>query len=211
MPYQRSYEAFEGKTLKDSLFYEMGSSVLKNKLGITDLQKAAEEETIGFIKSQVLFTQKLSKRTKFNAAYIQSIHKSALAHLYPFAGKYRNVNLSKAGHHFLPFTFIQRGMSYLEQEFLLKLPVDYEDSKKLIEDIAIVHCELIHIHPFREGNGRTARIFADLMSNRSGYPSLDLNKFRKDNYPQYIEALNKGDEKDYSGMIEIIGQLLPAS
>jgi len=81
------------------------------------------------------------------------------------------------------------GMSYLDREFLSKLPVDYEDSKNLIEDIAIVHCELIHIHPFREGNGRTARIFADLMTNRAEYPSLKLNKFREDNYPQYIHAL----------------------
>jgi cell filamentation protein len=131
--------------------------------------------------------------------------------MYPFAGIYRNVNLSKAGHHFLPYNFIHRGMNYLEEEYLSKLPVDYVDLKKLIEDIAIVHCELIHIHTFREGNGRTARIFADLMANRAGYPSLDLNKFRKDKYPQYIEALNKGDDKDYSGMIEIIGNLFPAS
>ena len=97
--------------------------------------------------------------------------------------------LSKAGHQFLPFSFIPMGMSYLDREFLSKLHVDYEDSKNLIEDIAIVHCELIHIHPFREGNGRTARIFADLMTNRAEYPSLKLNKFREDNYPQYIHAL----------------------
>jgi len=49
------------------------------------------------------------------------------------------------------------------------------------------------------------------MANRAGYPSLDLNKFREDNYPQYIEALIKGDDRDYSGIIEIIGNLLPAS
>ena len=47
------------------------------------------------------------------------------------------------------------------------------------------------------------------MANRAGYPSLDLNQFRNENYPQYIEALNKGDDKDYSGMIEIIGKLFP--
>ena len=211
MSYQRSYESSEEEIIKDPLYYEMGSAVLKNKLGITDPQKAAEEETIGFINAQVFFTLRLRKRTKFNSAYIQAIHKTALNHLYPFAGIYRNVNLSKAGHHFLPYNFIHRGMNYLEKEYLSKLPVDYVDSKKLIEDIAIVHCELIHIHPFREGNGRTARIFADLMANRAGYPSLDLNKFRNDKYPQYIEALNKGDDKDYSGMIEIIGNLFPSS
>jgi len=43
-------------------------------------------------------------------------------------------------------------------------------------------------------------IFADLMANRAGYPSLDLNKFRMENYPDYIRALNLGDEKDYSAM-----------
>jgi len=48
------------------------------------------------------------------------------------------------------------------------------------------------------------------MVNRAGYPSLELNKFRNDNYPKYIEALNKGDEKDYKAMIEIIGKLFPA-
>jgi hypothetical protein len=49
------------------------------------------------------------------------------------------------------------------------------------------------------------------MSNRAGYPSLELNKFRKDNYSKYIEALNKGDDKYYSAMIEIIGSLFPTS
>ena len=89
MSYQRPYELPEGKNAKDPLFYEMGSSVLKNKLGITDPHKAAEEETIGFIKAQVIFTEKLSKKTKFNEKYIQDIHKTALSHIYPFAGIYR--------------------------------------------------------------------------------------------------------------------------
>jgi len=102
-------------------------------------------------------------------------------------------------------------MDYLENEFLLKLPGNYYHPDKLIEDIAIIHCELIHIHPFREGNGRTARIFADLMANRAGFPALELNNFRKEKYPDYIDALNKGDQKDYSGMIGIIGNLLRVS
>jgi cell filamentation protein len=208
MTISRPYEFPEGSDKKGPLFYEMGSTVLKNKLGITDPHVAAREETVGFINAQVLLTQKLSKRTKFTEKYIREIHKTALGHIYSFAGTYRNVNLSKAGHHFLPYQLVQRGMIYLEQEFLSKLPVNYEAVDQLIEDIAIVHCELIHIHPFREGNGRTSRILADLMANRAGFLSLDLNKFRNENYPQYIKALNKGDEKDYSAMIGIIGSLL---
>jgi len=87
----------------------MGSSVLKNKQGITDPEIAAEQETIGFIQAQVILTNKLSKRTKFNANYIKTIHKLALQHLYPFAGRYRNVNLSKASHHFLPYQLFKMG------------------------------------------------------------------------------------------------------
>jgi cell filamentation protein len=211
MTYERPYEVPDESLKRESQFYEMGSSVLKNKLGITDHSKIAELETIGFIKAQVIFTNKLTKRTKFNEAYIKSIHKIALGDIYVFAGKYRDVNLSKAGHQFLPFPIIANGMRYLEKEFLSKLPSNYDDDKKLIEDIAVVHCELIHIHPFREGNGRSARIIADLMANRAGYPSLELSRFRKENYSEYIEALNKGDEKDYSAMIEIIGNLFPRS
>jgi cell filamentation protein len=211
MTYERPYEVPDESQKRDSLFYEMGSSVLNNKLGIIDPSKIAELETIGFIRAQVILTNKLTKRTKLNEEYIKSIHKIALKDIYGFAGKYRDVNLSKAGHQFLPFPYIGNGMNYLNQEFLSKLPSNYDDDKKLIGDIAVVHCELIHIHPFREGNGRTARIFADLMANRAGYPSLELSRFRQENYTDYVEALNKGDEKDYSAMIEIIGKLFARS
>jgi len=72
LSYQRSYEVPEGKKGKDPVYYEMGSSVLKNKLGITDPLKAVEEETIGFIQSQMILTEKLTKRTRFNEDYIKT-------------------------------------------------------------------------------------------------------------------------------------------
>ncbi len=49
------------------------------------------------------------------------------------------------------------------------------------------------------------------MANRAGYPSLDLNEFRKENYEDYIKALNLGDDKDYYAMIEIIRALFSVS
>jgi hypothetical protein len=50
-----------------------------------------------------------------------------------------------------------------------------------------------------------------MMANRAGNSSLDLNKFSMENYPDYIRALNLGDEKDYSAMIEIIRALFSVS
>jgi cell filamentation protein len=114
MSYKRPYETPERKTSKDPQYYEMGSDVLKNKIRITDPLKASEQETIGFIKAEVVFSKKLTKKIRFNSVYIQKIHQMALSHLYEFAGKYRDVKLSKAGHHFLPFPLIQMGMNYLD-------------------------------------------------------------------------------------------------
>jgi hypothetical protein len=49
------------------------------------------------------------------------------------------------------------------------------------------------------------------MAGRAGYPSLNLNKFREDYYQKYVDFLNKGDEKEYSAMIEIIWNLFSNS
>ena len=49
------------------------------------------------------------------------------------------------------------------------------------------------------------------MANRAGFPALELKNFRKEKYPEYIETLNKGDQKDYSAMIGIIGNLFRVS
>ncbi len=206
MDYKREYHQTSDK-IKDIRFYEMGSDVLKNKLGITDQEEIHKEETIGFLTAQQQLINELTKRTKLTTKYINRIHFLALGHIYSFAGKPRDVNISKAGHKFLLYTEIGRAMDYLEREYLQKLPTTYSDTSELIQDIAIIHCELLYIHPFREGNGRTSRILADLMANRAGYPLLDLGKFRESYYSKYVDALNQGENQNYSGMIEIIGEL----
>jgi cell filamentation protein len=78
----------------------------------------------------------------------------------------------------------------------------------LIIDLAKTHVELIHIHPFREGNGRTARIFANLISLRAGFGEINLENFSRNYYDRYIDALNEGDNLNYEPMISIIGELL---
>jgi len=206
MEYKRAYQ-YSSEAMKNVSYDEMDSGILRNKLGITDQRILNEEETIGFLAAQKRLTDELTKRTKFNANYIYLIHRLALGHIYGFAGRPREVNISKSGHRFMLFTEIPRAMEYLEREYLSKLPVTYDDKDDLIKDIAIIHCELLYIHPFREGNGRTSRIFADLMANRAGFPLLDLMKFRQNHYDAYVKALNQGENQNYKPMIEIIAEL----
>ena len=133
----------------------------------------------------------------------------ALEHLYTFAGKYRDVNLSKGGFPFAAAKFLPQSMSDFEKEILSLLPNKYDHKEDLIRDIAIVHGELLFIHPFREGNGRTARVLANLMSRKAGYGSLQFDKVGKEEFEKYVMAVQKSAEKDYTGMIEFIRFLFP--
>lgn len=183
---------------------EAENELLPNLLGLTNREEIAEAEFEGFLTAEIVFTERLNTHTHFNCKYIQDIHKLALGHLYTFAGKYRTVNMSKGGFLFPTARFIPESMQLFENEVLTKLPDEYADKYTLIKDVARVHGELLFIHPFREGNGRTARILANLMVRKQGYEGL---RFDKINFREYIIAVQRVSEKNYLPMERIIGSL----
>ena len=183
---------------------EAENELLPNLLGLTSREEIAEAEFEGFLTAEIVFTEHLNTHTHFNCKYIQDIHKLALGHLYTFAGKYRTVNMSKGGFLFPTARFIPESMQLFENEVLTKLPDEYADKYALIKDVARVHGELLFIHPFREGNGRTARILANLMVRKQGYEGL---RFDKINFREYIIAVQRVSEKNYLPMERIIGNL----
>ena len=85
----------------------------------------------------------------------------------------------------------------------------YKNKKDLIRDIAVVHGELLFIYPFREGNGRTARIIANLMAWKQGFDALKFGDFDKKSFPEYILAVQNSAGKDYNKMIELIKSIFP--
>ncbi len=183
--------------------------LLPNLLGLKTKKEIGESEFEGFLKAEIYFTEKLSAKTKFNVKYILSLHKEALKHLYPFAGKLRNVNLSKGGFPFAAAKFLPESMSAFEKEILSKLKNIYNKKEDLVRDIATVHGELLFIHPFREGNGRTARLLANLMSRKAGYESLKFEKVGKKEFEKYVVSVQNCAEKDYTKMIEFINSIFP--
>jgi cell filamentation protein len=183
--------------------------LLPNLLGLKTSQEIALSEFEGFLKTEIILTESLTSRTKFNIAYILRKHKMALGHLYGFAGKLRDVNISKAGFPFPTSKFLAQAMQEFEEEVLSKLLNRYESKEQLIRDIAIVHGELLFIHPFREGNGRTARILANLMSRKQGYGALKFEKIGDNEFGSYVSAVQKSAEKDYRGMMAFINAISP--
>jgi cell filamentation protein len=175
-----------------------------NKLNLKDREAIEQSEFEGFLLAELTLTDKLSVRTKFNIRYITGIHKLSLGHLYSFAGKYRTVNMSKGGFLFPAAQFINKTMENFENEILSVLPNRYGSKESLIKDIAKVHGELLFIHPFREGNGRTARVLANLMVRKQGYQGLNFDKIDDKVFLKYVSAVQSVADKDYLPMEKII-------
>ncbi|NTW32133.1 MAG: cell filamentation protein Fic [Bacteroidetes bacterium] len=186
---------------------ESESDILPNKLGLSTLHEIEKAEMEGFYVAYKLLFEELNSRTKFNLKYIFKIHKIALGHLYTFAGKPRTVNMSKGGFLFPPAKFMNETLNQFEADILLKLPKAYVSKEDLIKDIAVVHAELLFIHPFREGNGRASRLLATLMAAKAGYNLVGLEKFSKDNFDKYVAAVQQAIDKKYDKMISIISSL----
>jgi cell filamentation protein len=74
--------------------------------------------------------------------------------------------------------------------------------------LAIVHVELVLIHPFREGNGRLARVLATLMALQAGWPLLDFSSIRGRTRAAYFAAVRAGMKRDYVPMRRIFEQVL---
>ncbi|MBB6239753.1 fido (protein-threonine AMPylation protein) [Pedobacter sp. AK013] len=72
-----------------------------------------------------------------------------------------------------------------------------------------MHAELLLIHPFREGNGRTARILANLMSRKAGYGSLKFEKIRNNEFEDYILAVQATANNEYNLMEKFITFIFP--
>jgi cell filamentation protein len=117
--------------------------------------------------------------------------------------------MSKGGFPFAAAKFLPETMAEFEKDILTKLKNKYTSKEDLIQDVAKVHGELLFIHPFREGNGRTARLLGNLMVRKAGYESLRFEKVGKKEFEEYVKAVQNCANKDYAKMIDFIKSIFP--
>ncbi len=116
---------------------------------------------------------------RFTAGDIRRVHRLWLGEIYALAGEYRQVNLSKSGFMFAAAAQVPKLMQEFERGPLREYtPCRFEDGDQPSVALAVVHAEPILIHPFREGNGRCARLLAVLMGLQAGLPTLDFGGIR---------------------------------
>ena len=180
----------------------MDGEVLKNKPGLSSQVELMDAEAYYFDRAfrSFIVTEPISSFT-FDTVLLLSIHKYFFGPLYTWAGQLRTVNISKGETMFCSANFISSALADFELTLKQNTPTSTDDTKQVAAKLALIHCELNAIHPFREGNGRTIRLFLDLFAIRAGYNPILWNKRP---HKAYIQACIAGMNQDYTFMSSII-------
>ncbi len=191
--------------MADEYFYEQdtfycypNTNVLKNKLCITDeaeLKKAEREITS--LRTAQLLQNPIHGTFDFN--FLKKIHQFLFGDIYEWAGKTRNVNISK-GNQFCRCEFIEEQMNIVMQQLEDENYLSGMKRDKLASRLAFYLGEINAIHPFREGNGRTQRMFVGLLAECNGY-YLDFTKITNE---EMLKASLDTFNLEYSLMTELL-------
>lgn len=190
--------------------YEPGSRgrVLRNKLAIKSVREMNRLEKEYQVKAMETATELFSADHRFSAKDICKIHKLWMGDIYEWAGEYRNVKMSKDDFSFAFPRQIPKLMHQLEKGPLHKYtPCNFKSREKIVQSLAVVHTELVIIHPFREGNGRVARMLAILMALQAGLPPLNFKAMAGRGKKEYIKAVQAG-VRDYSYMEKVFDAVI---
>lgn len=157
---------------------------LENKLGITDsAELAREEEKISKKKALWLFESGTLDSLKAGTfAALQEIHKCLFEELYDFAGKIRTVNLAKGNFRFASVMYLETALGNIEKM-----------SQSTYDEIIEKYVEMNVAHPFREGNGRSTRIWLDHILKKEIGKVVDWSKVDKEDY---LLAMERSPIKD---------------
>ena len=147
--------------------------MLENKLGLTSsAELAREEERISKKKAAMLFENHiLDNLESGKSSTLQTIHKYLFDEIYDFAGKLRTVNIAKGNFRFAPLMYIESALKNIDE-------MPQSNSDEIIEK----YVEMNIAHPFREGNGRSARIWLDHMLKTEIGKVIDWSKVDKEDY-----------------------------
>jgi len=191
--------------------FEPGSRgrVLKNKLGIKSKREMDKIEAREQIRALEELSGFYDMDHRFTISDVCRIHKIWLGLIYEWAGKYRQVNISKGDFLFAAAAQVPKLMAEFEKEPLFEFtPCNFKTMDKVIKALAVVHTELVLIHPFREGNGRVARVLSILMGLQAGLPPLDFNGITGRKKKEYISAIHAGMAHNYDPMEKIFSYLI---
>ncbi|SCP96903.1 protein adenylyltransferase Fic [Anaerobium acetethylicum] len=157
---------------------------LENKMGITDSSELARmEEKISKMKALELFEKELLDKFEIGTFEgLAEIHQYLFGEIYPFVGKMRNVNIAKGGFRFAPVIYLEAALKNIDQ-----MP------QSTFDEIIEKYVEMNVAHPFREGNGRSIRIWLDAILKKEIKRVIDWSQVDKEDY---LLAMERSPVKD---------------
>lgn len=177
------------------------SAVLPNKLGLRDQESLDDAEALLLSDSYSFFLGQLGVGGfVFSVDLLFQIHGHFLGPLYLWAGRSRTVEISKGGVMFASSSHLSSALEEFDAELPNHIPDIVDSEGELAKKLSWIHCEFNAIHPFRDGNGRTIRLFMDLLMASLGRDPLELGEVE---HSRYIEACRLGMMRDYSLMEKI--------
>lgn len=194
--------------------FEPGSRgrVLRNLLGITRVRDMDEAESQALELAQEISLQRFGSNHRFTATDVCELHRIWLGPIYPWAGRYRTLNIGKSGFQFAHAPFISRLMTEIERTVLRRnTPCRAANDADVARALAEVHGELILVHPFRDGNGRLARMLALLMSLQAGLPPLDFSPLTGRGKRNYVASIHAAMNRNYEPLTTMFTRVIARS
>ena len=157
---------------------------LENKLGLTNfVELAREEEKLSKKKALALFENGILNQLEAGTfSALKEIHKYLFDEIYDFAGEIRSVSIAKGNFRFVPFMYLSAALESIE-----KMP------QTTFDEIVEKYVEMNVAHPFREGNGRSTRIWLDHMFKKELQKVVDWSQIDKEDY---LLAMERSPIKD---------------
>ncbi len=169
--------------------------ILKNKLGITNSAELARvEERISKIKALGIYEKYIIKEHEIGKfSGLAKIHKILFEEIYDFAGELRTVNIAKGNFRFASVMYLEAALKHIDD-----MP------QSTYNEIIEKYVEMNVAHPFKEGNGRSTRIWLDLILKKELKVVIDWSKVDKEDY---LLAMERSPIKDVEIKVLIKGAL----
>ena len=191
--------------------FEPGSRnrVLRNRLGIRSIREMERRESEALLRATEHMIDATRADQRFSANDIRAMHKLWFGDIYEWAGEYRHVNLAKGGFMFAAANRVPRLMRDFSAGPLREYtPCNFSVLELQVHALAVVHAELVLIHPFRDGNGRCARLLSTLMGVQAGLPPLPFASLHGIEKRRYVAAVRAAFLKDYVPMERVFRRVI---
>ena len=183
--------------------------ILLNYAGCLDQEELHRREDEGVARAMRFVIELLARPepAPLTVPLVQQVHRALLGEIYPFAGAWRTVALHKGAgptKWSLPPGGLQPLMELFQRDVLSRSPLISDDNDAVFGYAAVVMSECIAIHPFREGNGRTAFILSNLILMQNDLLPLDVYDRRQDEGPYFAACEAVRIHKDYAPLAALI-------